>query len=183
MADPCEPSEVTEDEHGRRRFLVLATGAAGACAVGAAALPAIVTLVAPAGRRTVRSDGAPVDVGSAEDFRPGAPRRVVVHAQQTDGWMTSEVELGAAWIVRREGGRLAAFSATCPHLGCGIDAGDEPGAPFTCPCHDSDFSLEGACLSGPSPRPLDALAVFEKDGRVQLEFRRFVVGSAEKVEV
>jgi Rieske Fe-S protein len=54
---------------------------------------------------------------------------------------------------------------------------------FSCPCHTSRFALSGAAESGPSPRAMDALETRVQDGWVEVDFRRFRQGIAEREEV
>lgn len=51
----------------------------------------------------------------------------------------------------REGDRMAAISTTCTHLGC-IVAPSATG--FQCPCHGSQFDIDGNVTGGPAPRSL-----------------------------
>ena len=57
----------------------------------------------------------------------------------------------------RERGTLRAFAVTCPHLGCsyGYDDGLRH---FLCPCHGSQFALDGSIVHGPATAPLSHLA-------------------------
>ena len=59
-------------------------------------------------------------------------------------------------FLTREGGQLRAFAITCPHLGCsyGFDDGKQH---FVCPCHGSEFGLDGRLLKGPATSPLSHL--------------------------
>ncbi|HEX5267922.1 MAG TPA: Rieske (2Fe-2S) protein [Acidimicrobiales bacterium] len=58
-----------------------------------------------------------------------------------------------------------AFSATCTHQGCTVDAVQN--GVITCPCHGSRFDARtGAVLTGPAPRPLPAVAVVVRNGGV-----------------
>jgi cytochrome b6-f complex iron-sulfur subunit len=56
------------------------------------------------------------------------------------------------WIIR-EGDTLYALSTVCTHLGCltGFFPAEEL---FKCPCHGSNFSLQGDPVAGPAPEPL-----------------------------
>jgi cytochrome b6-f complex iron-sulfur subunit len=56
----------------------------------------------------------------------------------------------------RHGGVLRALAITCPHLGCsyGFDSGL---GHFLCPCHGSQFTLDGKILHGPATSPLSHL--------------------------
>lgn len=51
----------------------------------------------------------------------------------------------------REGNNVAAISTTCTHLGC-IIAPSATG--FACPCHGSQFDIDGNVTGGPAPKPL-----------------------------
>ena len=51
----------------------------------------------------------------------------------------------------REGGKIAAISTTCTHLGCIVGVADTG---FACPCHGSRFDQDGTVTGGPAPRPL-----------------------------
>jgi cytochrome b6-f complex iron-sulfur subunit len=49
------------------------------------------------------------------------------------------------------GDRFSAVSTRCMHRGCEV----EPAADrLACPCHGSQYTLEGAVLKGPTERPL-----------------------------
>ncbi len=50
-------------------------------------------------------------------------------------------------------GEFAAFSTTCPHNQCPVDA--VRGDAISCPCHGSEFSIEdGSVIKGPARRGL-----------------------------
>lgn len=165
-------------DEDRRKFLKVATCAIGGGVGLAVAGPALTLLASPAGKVTVTTPTAPLDLGPAEQFRANDPPRKVdiVAPVIKDAWTAARnVVLGAAWVRRTAQDKLLALSAVCPHLGCGI--GWEPiTGNFLCPCHDSRFSLDGAKLTGPSERGMDALPLEIKDGRVQLTWIRYKLG-------
>jgi quinol---cytochrome c reductase iron-sulfur subunit, bacillus type len=167
-------------DEDRRKFLKVATCAIGG-GVGLAVVGPVLTLLAePAGKITVTTPSAPLDLGPAENFRAGnEPHKVdIVAPVIQDAWTSARnVVLGAAWVRRTAPDRLLALSAVCPHLGCAIgwDAG---AGNFLCPCHDSRFSPTGDKLTGPSERGMDELPLEIKDGRVQLTWVRFKTGQS-----
>lgn len=169
-------SEGDGSRRGALKHLVLLGGAAFACAVAA---PAAVFVSAPA--RASGSGGAGgrwVRIVRLESLREGAPKKVAIVADDRDAWTLSrDVNLGAVWLVRK-GEAVTAFSAVCPHLGCSVDARAESG--FVCPCHDSAFGPDGACTSGPSPRGLDTLETRVEGGFVEVDFKRFRIGVADR---
>jgi Rieske Fe-S protein len=166
----------------RRRFLSTATAALGVCAGGVVLFPVAGALLAPLGRRTVLMSTEAVDVGAVTEFKNAETRRVVIRGSSTDGWLTADTELGAAWVTHHPDGRWSAFSAVCPHLGCAIDYTGEAGEPYFCPCHSSSFADDGAPRKGPSPRGLDELPVSIQNGRVMVEYHRYVLNTPQKLE-
>jgi nitrite reductase/ring-hydroxylating ferredoxin subunit len=67
-------------------------------------------------------------------------------------------------VVRTADTSATALSATCTHAGCIL--GYEPGPnQIHCPCHNANFSLQGAVLGGPTSIPLPVYtATVESDG-------------------
>lgn len=61
------------------------------------------------------------------------------------------------------------FSSHCTHLGCTINKMEE--GRLVCPCHGSEFDLEGHALKGPAYRPLKKIeAKISSDGtQLQIE--------------
>ena len=56
----------------------------------------------------------------------------------------------------RQGGVLRALAITCPHLGCSYSF-DTGLRHFLCPCHGSQFTLDGKIIKGPATSPLSHL--------------------------
>jgi menaquinol-cytochrome c reductase iron-sulfur subunit len=169
-----------EGKTGRRGALRTLALLGGVASGGALAVATGRFVTAPAsggagsGRwiRTVRMDA----------LTEGEAKRVTLVADHHDAWtLERDVQLGAAWLVRR-GDAVEAWSVTCPHLGCSVDR-SASGPGFYCPCHDSSFDPAGKRLNGPSPRDLDSLATRVDDGVVLVEYRRFRQGTPEKTPV
>jgi Rieske Fe-S protein len=60
---------------------------------------------------------------------------------------------------------VAAFSSSCPHLGCRINRAE--GAELVCPCHGSRFNARGEVVHGPATRNLQPLPfVLDRAGAV-----------------
>ena len=56
------------------------------------------------------------------------------------------------------------FSAHCTHLGCKIDKME--GDRFVCPCHGSEYNLDGEVIKGPAYKNLQELkAQLSEDGK------------------
>jgi len=171
-----------EERPDRRRFLQLATCAIGGGVGIVAAAPVIRLVTAPAGLQTVTSPTDALDIGSDTLIKAGAaPRRIDVIAPVVqDAWSAAhDVVLGSAWIRRTQDGKLSAFSAVCPHLGCAI-GWDAAAGNYLCPCHDSRFDVAGTRLTGPAERGLDPLPIEPVDGRLRLRWVRYKIGGASR---
>ena len=71
---------------------------------------------------------------------------------------------GRFLLVRQPTGVLA-LSDECTHQKCIVHYLQERNMIF-CPCHGAQFSVTGAALAGPAPRPLDRFTTTVQDGHV-----------------
>jgi Rieske Fe-S protein len=60
------------------------------------------------------------------------------------------------YAVKDQNGQLHVFAIRCPHLGCSI-ALKEGANKFACPCHGSEFALDGKVTHGPAVADLSYL--------------------------
>jgi cytochrome b6-f complex iron-sulfur subunit/menaquinol-cytochrome c reductase iron-sulfur subunit len=150
--------------------------------VGALAVPAAEFVGGPAAAAAGGGGKARwVRVGRLDDLPQGEPRRLQVIGDERDAFtLVRDQLLGSVWVLR-EGDKVRAMSATCPHLGCAIDLGADKKS-FACPCHASRFALTGATEAGPSPRGMDALEARVQEGWVEIDFRRFRQGTTDREE-
>lgn len=124
---------LSEEEHARRRFLLLlGSGALGAVGLGLSA--ATLRFIEPnvlfeEDRRFVVGRPSEVPVGT-----------VLVLVRQR------------VFVVREERG-FYALSAVCTHLGC-ITRYEAAQRGFFCPCHGSRYALSGTVTGGPAPQAL-----------------------------
>ena len=189
-------------EPPRRSFLRTVTGILSGFLGAVTTLPGLALLLHPIRRETVRGGREPLRVATLKELKPGKPVLAEVRGELIDAWnRLPDVKIGSCWLIRGQSDeKIRAFSAVCPHLGCGIDfdpgsqraatgqgqpaeTGAAPDARFVCPCHDSYFSLDGRTLSGPSPRGMDELEVALDGDEVKVAYRRFRVGTSSKEEV
>ena len=88
----------------------------------------------------------------------GTPAKFSVIADKEDAWNKfKNISVGAIYL-RKEAGKVKALHTVCPHLGCFIDYRATK-SDFFCPCHNSNFKLDGSIVSGVSPRPMDPLEI------------------------
>lgn len=181
---PPPSSEIADssDDQPRppRRVVTLAI-VVGSCAIAAAtAIPAAAFVAAPVGSKG--NAGRWVRTLRLEALVEGQPKRVAIIDDRRDAWTVERgVELGSVWLVKN-GDKITAFSAVCPHLGCSVNVAALAGEGFACPCHTSAFEKDGSRKSGPAPRGLDVLATRIEEGFVAVDFKRFRIGVPEKVE-
>ena len=73
---------------------------------------------------------------------------------------TADVPIGSGVIVadtvitQPTAGVFKGFSPVCPHRGCNVNAVTD--GKIICPCHDSEFNLDGSVARGPAKAPLEA---------------------------
>ena len=60
-------------------------------------------------------------------------------------------------VTQPTAGVFKGFSTVCPHKGC--DVSKVENGTIDCPCHGSQFNLDGAVVQGPADKPLTAKAV------------------------
>ncbi len=165
----------------RRSLLKAAAGAVTAALGSVVAAPILAMLGHPLRQRA--EEASLTEVASLASLQEGVPTRAaVVVPSLVDAWTKFEkVALGAVWLTRK-GDRVCALSTTCPHAGCFVDW-EAKAKQFTCPCHGSAFDPDGKTVAGPSPRPMDALDVEVRDGKVLVKFLRFRQATAKKEPV
>lgn len=99
-------------------------------------------------------------------FKIGLPDDYPVNTVSTK-WLRQH----RVWIVRTPDG-LYAFWARCTHLGCTPNWFDQEQR-FRCPCHGSNFNMQGDVLAGPAPKPLFRVAIgLADDGQIMIDKAR-----------
>lgn len=68
-------------------------------------------------------------------------------------------KLGGFYLIA-DGSGIYAVTSICTHNGCNVVLEDNKG--FGCPCHDSEYDLQGAVLQGPAKLPLKHFEVTEQ---------------------
>ncbi|MFM8321327.1 MAG: ubiquinol-cytochrome c reductase iron-sulfur subunit [Chloroflexota bacterium] len=99
--------------------------------------------------------GGLITAGKVDDFPPGS----VTH-----------IGNGRFYLSRLADGGFLALYQRCTHLGCSVPW-DQAAGKFICPCHSSQFDVQGAVLNAPAPRPLDLFSITIENGQVQVDTR------------
>jgi Rieske Fe-S protein len=112
------------------------------------------------------------EAGSAAEFANlVVPARKTIDFKQRDGWR-EVVSSQSVYVTHGKDGQLKVLSAICPHLGCSVSWQHEQ-EEFVCPCHGGRFAPDGAHVSGPPPRGMDALPHKLEDGKLMVHFQYF----------
>ncbi len=147
----------------RRTFHLAAIYILGAIIAVAMAIPTIMYLLIPP---RARKRTAWIDAGDISQLKTGEPVELTFQQDRLDGWKVETVKK-TAWVVKESNNQIVAFGPQCTHLACAYHW-DTPSDKFVCPCHGSEFSIDGKVLAGPAARPLDRYATKIENNRLQL---------------
>lgn len=100
--------------------------------------------------------GGKITVGIVDDFPSGS----VTHIPD-----------GRFYLARLQDGGFLAIYSRCTHLGCSVPW-DQTAESFICPCHSSQFNIQGEVLNPPAPRPLDIFPIEIVDNIIQVDTSR-----------
>jgi cytochrome b6-f complex iron-sulfur subunit len=142
---------MSEQPLSRRNFFNIAWGAAGALALTELSLVGL-RFLSP---KTAEGEfGGTFNLGPADQYPEGS---------------VTPVEAGRFYLVHLpEGGYLAVYRR-CTHLGCAVPY-DLASGKFICPCHGSEFTMDGDVLNQPAPRPLDRFALWiNESGEIEVD--------------
>ena len=117
-----------------------------------------------------------VDVGILSELNVAMPVLKKIATDTVTGWAVTR-EQHQVYVLA--GNRV--LSAVCPHEGCEV-AWDKSTNRFSCPCHESYFASDGARLTGPARRGLDALPSRVQDGKLQVLYESYENNSAERIK-
>ena len=162
---------MADNELNRRDFIKVTTGIVGGLIGAAIGVPAIAYLLDPAFKAGAKEGWIPV--GKLADMEIGKPYAFSFTRVQVNGWERTSTSRGGFAIRRSEDQNdVLILNSRCTHLACTVNWREDAQA-FVCPCHDAQFSKEGAVLGGPPPRPLDRYDEFHltEDGVLEIFFR------------
>ena len=164
-------------EPTRRDMLFLATGAAGAVAVGSAVWPLISQMNPDASTLALAS--TEIDIGGIAEGQivtvkwRGKPvfvrhrtAKEIAEAKDVPLSQLPDPQTDAARVKKPE---WLIVVGVCTHLGC-IPLGHQGAYDgWFCPCHGSVYDTSGRIRSGPAPRNLDVPTyAFESDTKVKI---------------
>ncbi|MBC8325131.1 MAG: Rieske 2Fe-2S domain-containing protein [Verrucomicrobia subdivision 3 bacterium] len=177
-------SHSEEEQPDRRQFIKGASCVIGA-AIGAVPMAAGVRVaLSPLMDKEAAEGGAMIRLGDLGGLETGVPMKFAIVADKSDKWTRyKDVPVGAVYLLKNEKDEVTAFNTVCPHLGCFVDYRKEE-SDFFCPCHDSNFALDGKLKNGVSPRGMDTLDVeLRNTSEVWVKFQRFKANSKDKIAI
>ena len=184
-------SQNQEDQPDRRGFIKGASCAIGA-AIGVVPMAAGVRMALdPLSRKGIVADAEFVRLAEVSDLEAGVPRKFAIVEDKRDKWSRyKDVPVGAVYLLLQKieesksgEPKVIAYNTVCAHLGCFVDYRSRQ-QDYFCPCHDSNFALDGSLKKGVSPRGMDTLEVEIRNGsEVWVKFQRFKANASEKIAI
>lgn len=116
---------------------------------------------------TVRRQEDWLAASMLHDLPDNQPTPITLSVMRLDGYRQA---LGrrTIFLVKTGESEVAAFDATCTHLGCHV-TWDTQEQVFRCPCHGGIFDRTGAVMDGPPPEPLMKVATRIDGDRVLVQ--------------
>lgn len=138
------------DAHARRRTVIVGAG------VGAAAT-ALAACSTYDKQPDADGDSPPATSSASTSAAPGAPASAAAITKTADVPVGSAVIVDDVVVTQPTAGDFKGFSSVCPHAGCKV--AEVVDAVIKCPCHGSEFSLDGSVVKGPATKPLATTAI------------------------
>ena len=107
-----------------------------------------------------------LNVASLSELKGPQPLARKIVAENIAGWATTNEEHNV-FVLPAHNNQV--LSAICPHEGCEV-SWDQAANRFACPCHESYFAADGARISGPARRGLNALPSRVLDDKLQVQY-------------
>ena len=203
----------TPEEQSRRQFMANATIALSGIIGLVVAVPCAVSLIPESLLKPNAAGGpvwtplTPAELKALESST-NAPVKINIEFKYQDGYLPPADDKQFVWGVKLTPAQVAGFQKTrpdlfrstskvnypaitmnfvlfssiCPHLGCKFEWHSEVKR-FICPCHNSQFNVEGEKLSGPAPRGLDPLPFREKDGKAEVTWIQYKSQTPDRIIV
>ncbi|MBM3792401.1 MAG: ubiquinol-cytochrome c reductase iron-sulfur subunit [Acidobacteria bacterium] len=133
---------MTESTEARRSILNLLLGTGTVATLGAIFYPIIRFMVPP---KEIESAASSVIAARVPEIKPNQGK-------------IFQFGTRPGLLIQTPTGEYRAFSAICTHLDCTVQYREEEKL-IWCACHNGKYDLSGKNISGPPPRPLEALSV------------------------
>jgi Rieske Fe-S protein len=124
-----------------------------------------------AGPVLAQAQGWEANLGKVKDLNEKEPVLVKAQFKNAEGELMDEEKVYVRWEkINKSVGRWVILSAFCTHLKCVIEYSSTDSC-FQCPCHGSQFDLEGGVINRPAKQPLADYSeqAEERDGSLFLK--------------
>ncbi len=146
----------------RRNFIVWYLGGLLTALVAAVIAPILVYIWPPAGQTKQQVINLTLST-ALDEIKEGTA--VLFQAPSATGFVMTDGggdnypgKIGFKGFLVNYQGTLIMLSATCSHLGCQVNQPSGTPPIFQCPCHGSQFNLNGTVHHGPAVAPLSHYA-------------------------
>lgn len=173
-----EESRNDSGEVSRRGFVGWAVGLGTVFAATAVGVPLVGSLVVPS---APAQPGEYVQVADVSAIPVGEPYGISFAEQTQDAYNVTMLP-HSVYALKKSDTEIIVYSPVCPHLGCQVYF-DRQLKEYICPCHGSKFAIDGAKISGPSPRGLDTLPSKIEKGALFVQWVQYKPGLSEKTPV
>lgn len=148
-------------------------------------LGGLAVILEPLRQKKHNQAGGFIKVGQLASLpKNGLPKKYDILSDRQDAWNSyPNVAVGSIYLRRTEDDRITALNIICPHAGCFVQV-DQGQKQFNCPCHHSQFKLDGtkSNADNPSPRGMDPLDVEIRNGdEIWVHYQSFKTGVAERI--
>jgi Rieske Fe-S protein len=145
----------------RRNFIVWYLAGLLTATVVAIVAPIIVYIYPPQGQSkktssTIKLDKAPADLAKNEAVKFDAPPETGFVMKDGGGDNAPGKVAFGGFVAKDASGQVSVFAVNCSHLGCSV-AYSADVALFKCPCHGSQFHVDGSVAHGPAQFSLSHL--------------------------
>lgn len=184
----------TAEEISRRKFMANATLTIGGIIGLGLAIPIVGSLIPSGGKAS--GNWAPLTADELKSLQEATakPVKLTFDLKAKDSYLPEQTSQEYVWGIKTDPDKFKSartdftgtgkipydavnfnfviFSPICPHLGCRFSWLDDANK-FQCPCHGSQFNLDGEHLAGPAPRGLDPLPLREQNGVADIMWIRY----------
>lgn len=203
----------TPEEQSRRQFLANATLAVGGIIGLVVAIPCAISLIPESIVDPSKAGGvwAPLSAADLQSLQESTnkPVKITFSFNYQDGYLPPAPDEEFVWGIKLTPEQeqtfkskrpdlfdvkaaevpyesvnmsFVIFSSICPHLGCRYNWSAEAKR-FICPCHGSQFDIEGDKVAGPAPRGLDPLPFRDQNGKAAITWIQYKSGTADRIIV
>lgn len=196
----------TAEEISRRTFMANATLAIGGIVGLVLAVPIVGSLIPEGGKTQGTWSPLTADEFKSLQTATDTPVKLTFSFKAKDSYLPEQTLQQYVWGIKVDDSKFEAarpdlfkdgksdlpydvinmnfviFSPICPHLGCQF-LWSPDSKRFACPCHGSQFSLDGEHLAGPAPRGLDPLPLREQSGTAEVQWIRYKASVENRIVV